>query len=47
MPDIVYRLSIPIPVIPDIFNRESILGSFRMDPRLLLAGMTEGEIDPR
>ena len=25
---------------PDIFNRASILGSFRMDPRLQLAGMT-------
>ena len=32
--------------IPDIVYRESILGSFRMDPRLLLAGMTEGERDP-
>jgi hypothetical protein len=26
---------------PDSFYRASILGSFRMDPRLLLAGMTE------
>ena len=34
-------------VMPDIVNRASILGFFRMDPRLLLAGMTEGERDPR
>jgi hypothetical protein len=37
-----YRQSIPIAVMPDIFNRASILGSFRMDPRLQLAGMTKG-----
>jgi hypothetical protein len=28
--------------LPDIFYRASILGFFRMDPGLLLAGMTEG-----
>ena len=32
-------------IIPAIFNQESILGSVRMDPRLKLAGMTEGEMD--
>ena len=30
-------------VIPEIVYRTLILGFFRMDPRLLLAGMTEGE----
>jgi hypothetical protein len=34
-------------VIPAIFIQESILGSGRMDPRLKLAGMTEGEMDAR
>ncbi len=34
-------------VMPDIVNRESILGAVRMDPRLKLAGMTEGEMDTR
>jgi hypothetical protein len=29
-------------VIPDSFNRESILVSFRMDPRYQPAGMTPG-----
>jgi hypothetical protein len=29
-------------VIPDSFNRESILVSFRMDPRYQPAGMTTG-----
>jgi hypothetical protein len=33
--------------LPDIVYRVSILGSYRMDPRLLLAGMTEGEREPR
>ena len=47
IPDIVCPESIPIGVMPDIGNRASILGFFRMDPRLLLAGMTEGEMDPR
>jgi hypothetical protein len=36
-----------ISVILDVFNRESILGPVRMDPRLKLAGMTEGEMDTR
>jgi hypothetical protein len=40
------RQAISIAVIPDIFYRASILGSFRMDPRLQLAGMTAGEMDP-
>jgi hypothetical protein len=29
-------------IIPDIFNRESIWVSFRMDPRYQPAGMTTG-----
>ncbi len=42
MPDNVNRESLPIGVIPDIVYRESILVSFRMDPRLQRAGMTAG-----
>jgi len=42
MPDISNRESLPIAVIPDGCYRESILVWFRMDPRRLLAGMTEG-----
>jgi hypothetical protein len=38
IPDIVYRESILIAVIPATF---AILGSFLMDPRLQLAGMTK------
>ena len=45
--DIVYPESIPIAVMPDIVYLESILGFLRMDPRLQLAGMTEGEMDTR
>jgi len=45
--DIVPRESLPIAVMPDIFHRASILGFLRMDPRLQLAGMTEGEMDTR
>ena len=36
--DDLYRESIPIGVIPDIRYRESLLGSFRMDPRHKLRG---------
>ena len=32
--------------LPDIVYRVSILGSYRMDPRLLLAGMTVGVLMP-
>ncbi|MEO8327255.1 MAG: hypothetical protein ABI618_15495 [Nitrospirota bacterium] len=39
---LVSEIFIPIAVIPDILNRESILSSFQMNPRLLLAGMTTG-----
>jgi hypothetical protein len=39
IPDIVYRESLLIAVIPDNL---CYLGLFRMDPRLQLAGMTEG-----
>ncbi len=34
-------------VMPDMGYRASIWGSFRMDPRLLLAGMTKKKMDPR
>jgi len=42
VPDSYYRGSFPIAVIPDISNRESILGSFRIDPRQQPARMTNG-----
>jgi len=41
-----WRESISIAVIPDILYRASILGSFRMDPRLQLAGMTAKRLIP-
>jgi hypothetical protein len=47
MPDRCYPESIPIAVMPDIVYRASILGSFRMDPCLQLAGVTEEEMDTR
>jgi len=42
IPDIFHHESTRIYVIPDICNRESILVSFRMDPRYQPAGMTTG-----
>ena len=42
MPDIRHRASISTWVIPDVCHRESIWSLFRMDPRLLMAGMTTG-----
>jgi len=38
-------ISLPIIVMPDSCYRASILRSFRMDPRLQLAGMTGVEIE--